>query len=405
MKAHIVSLGCPKNLTDSEVILGQLSCAGYKITQNIKTADLVVINTCAFLKSAREESFSEIKKAFAQKKKGAKLYVAGCLPKLSKNKLPTKTGKMIDGIIESIDVFDSHTPRIKATNKWTAYVKISEGCNNKCAYCLIPKIRGRLKTRPVNDIVKEVTALSKRGVKEIIFVAQDTTAHPKFTALLQKTSKIKKIEWIRIMYTHPKHITPKLIKFMAKNKKICKYLDLPLQHIYNDVLRRMGRGVSRQYIENLIKELRRQIKGLAIRTSFIVGFPGESQEAFLDLACFVEKEKFERLGVFTYSREAGTPAANMRGQVSEKVKRFRFQKIMALQKKISLEMNRKLIGNIVEVLLEKKSGKSFVGRTYMDAPDVDCSVEVLNSGLGLGEIVKARVIKASPYSLTAEYVT
>src|SRR3989339_967711 len=348
MKACVISLGCPKNLTDSEVLMGQLSCGGYEIITDHKKADLIVVNTCAFLQSAREESIATIKDAIKDKKPGAKVYVAGCLPKLH-SRLRLK----IDGIIDSVDIFDSHTPRIKATNPWTAYVKISEGCNNNCTYCLIPKIRGRLKIRKVPDIINEVKTLAKNRVKEIIFVAQDTTAHPKFPEILKKASKIKGIHWIRVMYTHPAHISGQLIKTMSKERRICHYLDLPLQHICDTILMKMKRPVTGSYVRKLISKLRKEIPDIAIRTSFIVGFPSETDKDFEELMDLVSDIKFERVGAFKYSKEEGTPASKMRGQVSEKIKEFRFHRLMSLQNQISREMNKKLIGKVFEVLIEK----------------------------------------------------
>src|SRR3989339_1433196 len=396
MKACVISLGCPKNLTDSEVLMGQLSCGGYEIITDHKKADLIVVNTCAFLQAAREESIATIKDAIKDKKPGAKVYVAGCLPKLH-SRLRLK----IDGIIDSVDIFDSHTPRIKATNPWTAYVKISEGCNNRCSYCLIPKIRGPLKNRKVADILKETRELSKKGVKEIIFVAQDTSAHPKFEEILRKTAKIKDIKWIRIMYTHPKHLSKNLIKTIEKEAKICKYIDLPIQHICDNILKKMRRGVSSSDVQGLIETLRNEIKGLVLRTSLIVGFPGEKEGEFLKLADFIKKMQFERLGIFKYSKEEGTSAAKLRGQIPEKVKELSFHKLMALQNQISKGLNKKLIGKTFEVLIEK-IGKNFcIGRTYMDAPDIDGSVKIFNPNLKLGRFVKAKIVKASAYDLEA----
>lgn len=414
MKACVVSLGCPKNLTDSEVLMGQLACCGYKLVTNPKKADLIIVNTCAFLKTARDESLATIKDAIKHKKTGAKVMVAGCLPKHHKNlrlNAAVRFGNrdvqslVSNNSINSIALFDSHTPRIKATHPLTAYVKIAEGCNNRCSYCLIPKIRGKLKVRPVNDILKEVKLLAKRGVKEIIYVAQDTTAHPDFTALLRKTSKMRGIHWIRILYAHPKHITDALIDEIARNRKICKYIDLPLQHICDSILMKMNRGVTRSAVESLIYKLRRKIKGLAVRTSLIVGFPGESDKDFKELVDFVKKVKFERLGVFKYSKEDGTPAANMRGQVPEKIKSSRFHTLMSLQKKVSRELNGKLAGKTIEVLLEKKAGRFIIGRSMADAPEIDCSVKVSNAACGVPGFVKARVIKARAYDLAAVCVT
>lgn len=401
MKAHIISLGCPKNLSDSEVLMGKLFGAGYTFTNDIKIADIIVINTCAFLKAARVESIETIKNAIKKKKCSAKIYIAGCLPKLKKKLSSLK----IDGTIESIGLFDSSTPKIKATNTWTAYVKISEGCNNNCSYCLIPKIRGKLKLRKVPDILKEVDYLAKNGTKEIIFIGQDTTAHPDLINILRAASKIKGIHWIRLMYAHPVHLSDPLINLIAENKKICKYIDLPLQHICDNILKNMRRGILSSASKLLIKKLRQKIHNLCLRTSFIVGFPGETEKYFEELLSFVKVFKFERLGVFKYSKEKGTRAYNMRGQVPNKVKNSRFQKLMSLQSQISLELNKKLIGQIFDVLVEK-SGKDFcIGRTFMDAPEIDGSVKILNNGLKPGNFVKAKIISCSSYDLVAKAVT
>lgn len=405
MKACIVSLGCPKNLTDTEVIMGKLACSGYTLIAKPKYADIIIVNTCAFLKSAREESLATIKHLKMIKKKNAKIYVAGCLPKYL-GKVKRGSGYTDIRGIESIGLFDSHTPRIKATNPWTAYVKISEGCNNKCAYCLIPAIRGKLKARPVNDILNEAKELAARGVKEIIYVAQDTTAHPDFAALLSKTANIKKIKWIRVMYTHPAHITDDIISTIAKAKKVCKYIDLPIQHICDNILMKMRRNISRLEVFDLIDKLRRKIRNLTIRTSLIVGFPGETEKDFVGLVDFIKKVRFERLGVFKFSREEGTPAAKMRGQVPDNVKEKRFGKLMSLQKQISRELNKKLVGKIFEVLIENCGKNACIGRTYMDAPEIDGSVKIYNNTrLKPGDFVRARVTKASAYDLEAVCIT
>ncbi|NQU17227.1 MAG: MiaB/RimO family radical SAM methylthiotransferase [Candidatus Saganbacteria bacterium] len=399
MKAYIISLGCPKNLTDTEVLMGQLVASGHQITLNEKEADFFIINTCAFLKSARDEVKETIKELKKYKKD---IFLAGCLPKWTQVPLAGTAGT-----IDSIKLYNHLAPRIKATPPWTAYVKIAEGCNNKCSYCLIPKIRGRLKTRAVSDIILEVKQLEKRGVKEIIYVAQDTTAHPKFAELLIKTAKISGIRWIRVMYAHPSHITDKLLKVMAAEKKICKYLDLPIQHISDNILEGMNRPLRRgSDIENLICKIREAIPGIIIRTSLIVGFPGEKDSDFKTLLDFVKRIKFDRLGVFKFSREDGTPASKMRGQVPEKVKDKRFQKIMAIQKKISRTLNKNRINEKFEVLCEGKRGSYFIGRTYMSAPGIDGLVKLKHSGSSrYGRFVHAKVVSASAYDLTASVIT
>jgi len=428
-------LGCPKNLTDSEVLMGHLCIEGYEYTDDPSSADVIIVNTCAFLSSARKESLDVIKEMAAYKSKGVckSLYVAGCLPKYEvKSKKPearkgmgTRKIPYVDGIIDSIALHDCHAPRIKSTPPWTAYIKISEGCNNNCAYCLIPSIRGRLRTRKVADVVKEVQGLADRGVKEIVFVAQDTTAHPKFPEILKKASKIKGVRWIRIMYTHPKHIADELIEIMAKEKKILKYIDLPMQHSSDKMLKAMSRGYDRRHLEDIIAKLRKKMPGIAIRTTFIVGFPGETQEDFEDLKYFIEEMRFDRVGVFPYSREKGTKAYGMKGQVSEDLKRRRAEALMKIQERISRRKNRGFIGKTVEVLIEgsRQTARSprrptangsgavsrFVGRSYRDAPEIDGVVKIAYRGgfqtrrYNAGDIVRVKITKAGTHDLEGSF--
>ncbi len=433
---YLLSLGCPKNLTDSEAVLGILLTNGFSLTTNPKLAEIILINTCAFLKSSVAESIQTIKKYSQYKKTGCCkiLAVIGCLPKREKkpplkeidvwlgcnqleqildllknpnvkiqnpNKIPITKSQAKSGAI----LFSHNIPRLKLTPPHTAYVKIADGCNNRCSYCLIPSIRGNYHSRPLVDVIAEVKQLAKQGVKEIIFVAQDTTQHPKFVELLRKTCQIPAIKWIRIMYTHPKHITPELIKIMAKEKKIVKYLDLPIQHICDNILSKMGRKTPKNKLIRLIQKIRREIPGIVLRTSLIVGFPGETQKDFEELFNFVKETKFERLGVFEYSREAGTLANKMRGQVPAPLKRKRLRTLMSLQKSVSEEKNKKMIGKIIEVLIDKVTPKGSVGRSYMDAPEIDGSVIITGKKINPGEIIKAKVLAALPYDLLARPVT
>lgn len=389
MNIYFVSLGCPKNLTDTEVLMGQFAAAGSKIVTDPAKADVIIVNTCAFLKSARDEAQAVIREMARYKKK---LYIAGCLPKLQAS-LP----KEVDGVIDSIGLFDYCTPRIKATPPWYAYVKIAEGCDNCCSYCLIPRIRGKLRVRPAKDILKEVELLAKRGVKEIIYVAQDTTAYPQFARLLKRTAKISGIRWIRIMYAHPEHLTEGIIRTIAAEKKIVKYLDLPVQHASDRILKKMNRRYKKADVESLINKLRAAIPSLVIRTSLIVGFPGETAADFNELLDFVRRMKFDRLGVFPYFRETGTPAAKLKGQVPSKIKRERARRLMQLQARISKERNRSLIGRTLDVLVE---GKCF-GRSYRDAPEIDGKVILKGRSFKPGQFIRARVIKARTYDLLA----
>ncbi|MCX5725837.1 MAG: 30S ribosomal protein S12 methylthiotransferase RimO [Candidatus Saganbacteria bacterium] len=431
MKIFTISLGCPKNLTDTEVILGKLCQAGYTLTNSKKHADVLLVNTCAFISDAKEEAIETILELAKGKKKNQKLIVAGCLPQRYKNLtklLPEVDGFIgsgsIDKIVELVRsvsqfkkpkilvsknsscLFDHEIPRLKLTPPYTAYVKIADGCNNRCGYCAVPKIRGKYKSRPIESILKEVEQLAGAGVKEIIPVAQDTTYYGKdlygkymFAALLKKMAKIKGIEWIRIMYAHPAHVTDELIDLIAKEDKICKYLDLPIQHICDRILRSMRRGVAGQEITDLIAKIRRRVPGIAIRTSVIVGYPGEKEADFRELIDFIIKTRFERLGIFVYSKEEGTPAGKLGGQVPEKVKLARFEKIYKTQSQISRELGRKMIGKVIKVLVEEKNSRCSHGRTFMDAPDIDGSIKIKNKRLTPGEQIKVKVTRASTFDL------
>jgi len=399
MRAYIVSLGCPKNLCDTEAIMGELREKGYEISPSVKNSDIAVVNTCAFLKSAREESVTVIKSLV---KKGLKVYMAGCLPK---HPLYGKAGGIKSLPVQTLDsirTYNCAEPKVKATPPWTAYVKISEGCNNNCTYCLIPKIRGKLIVRKMADILKEVTQLAKNGVKELIYVAQDTTAYPNFPLLLKKTAKIEEIHWIRIMYSNPQHVTKNLIKVMKEEPKIARYLDLPLQHICDRILGLMNRPQpNSDGIKNLIKTLRREVTGIRIRTSFIVGFPGETERESQALLDFIKETKFDRVGAFCFSREKGTSADTLRGQIPDKVKKIRFSRLMKEQNRISKELNKKLVGKIIEVLFEGNNR----GRSMFDAPGIDCSVLFNAKGLQPGEFAKVKIIGAKAYDLTGQLVS
>jgi ribosomal protein S12 methylthiotransferase len=398
MKAYFISLGCPKNLTDTEVLMGKLTAAGHEVVKTPRQADIIIINTCAFLQTARDEAIATIKEMAKWRKKGKKVYIAGCLPKYLLSSIvhrPSPIARLVDGEIDSIGLFNYCTPRIKATPPWYAYVKIAEGCNNYCAYCLIPRIRGKLKFRPAADVIAEVKGLAKREVKEIILIAQDTTAHPELPAILSGAAKISGISWIRLMYAHPAHLTDQVIDLIARERKIVKYLDLPIQHACDKILRSMNRRYTRQDLEILITKIRR--RKIALRTSVIVGFPGEGEAEFRELLDFVRWAKFERLGCFTYQREEGTPAAKMREQVSPKIKIERFQQLMRVQARVNKQ---NMVGTIIPVLVERGRAGKYVGRSYMDAPEIDGSVIVRSKkSIQPGELVNVRVTKAAAYDL------
>jgi len=398
MKVYVVSLGCPKNLTDTEVLMGKLVASGYEIINHPARAEIIIINTCAFLRSARDEAKAVIKEMVTWKKQGKcrELYIAGCYPRWAKALKSKALLRNIDGIIESIGLFDYCTPRLKATPSWTAYVKIAEGCNNCCSYCLIPKIRGKLHTRKPDDVLKEVEILAGKGVKEIIFIAQDTTAYPHLSKLLKQTARISGLRWIRLMYAHPAHLKDEVIEAIASEKKIVKYLDLPIQHVCDRILRQINRRYQRKDLEDLIQKLRARIPGLALRTSVIVGLPGEGEKEFSELLEFVKREKFDHLGAFKYEREKRTVAAKMKGQVKEKDKEERFNRLMRVQSRISKELNQRMSGNIIEVLVE---GKNY-GRSYRDAPEIDGKVIVKSPRpLNPGGIIGVKIIGARTYDL------
>lgn len=393
--------------------MGQLAGSGYKLTARPPQADIIIINTCAFIDEARKETEKVVRQMARYKKKGKckKLYLAGCYPEFRSQITEHRTQgtgifKLVDGIIDSIKLYSCRYPRVKATPFWTAYVKISEGCNNRCSYCLIPHLRGRLRHRKAADILNEVRGLAKRGAKEIIYVAQDTTAYPGFPKLLKRTAKIKGLKLIRVMYAHPSHVTKELLETIKKEKKIVKYLDLPIQHCRDKILRSMNRPYTAQKLTDLISEIRRRIPDITLRTSLIVGFPQETEADFKELYSFVRDVKFERLGAFPYSKEFGTPAAKLRGQVPEKIKMARFHELMRLQNRISREKNKAMLGKIIEVLIEGRRGRRFIGRTPFDAPEIDGSVQIKShSRLKAGEIVKARVTSARAYDLLGRLIT
>ncbi|HWI54290.1 MAG TPA: 30S ribosomal protein S12 methylthiotransferase RimO [Desulfobacteria bacterium] len=440
LKVGLISLGCAKNSVDSEVIMGLLKQEGYQITEREELADILIVNTCGFINSAKEESVNAILDAAEYKKKGSckALVVAGCLAQRYKDELLAEIPE-IDGLIgtgeiprianvvrEAVNgersahvntpdfIYDHEMPRILSTPGYTAYVKVADGCDNRCTYCAIPGIRGGYRSRPMESVSQEVSRLSAGGVREINLIAQDTTRYGfdlygdyKLDKLLTDLVKIDDIAWIRVLYAYPTHFTDKLIEVMAHSEKICKYLDIPLQHADDKILKAMNRRGSNYDILKLIEKLRSSIPGLAIRTSFIVGFPGETEESFENLVDFVKSVRFDRMGVFTYSPEEGTPAAELPGQVPEEVKEARRDILMKIQQEISLEINKSKIEKTIDVLIEGKDHKEkelYVGRTQFDAPDVDGSVFVRGNGLQPGDIVPVKITHAYEYDLIGEVI-
>ena len=441
-KVAITSLGCPRNLNDSEVMLGYLHRAGFKITQPEEGPDILIINTCAFIGAARAESSEAISEALKLKRTGSleKVVVCGCFPQMY-GKRPGTLFEGVDLVLGTSDVpkigrylkevlstgtsrflvskkldymYSDNSPRALMTPPHYAFVKISEGCSNLCSYCVIPKLRGRFRSRSIPSVIKEVNALSEDGrLKEINLIGQDTTLFGvdryqgmRFSELLRGLCRQKNsVRWIRILYTHPAHYSDELISVIREEKKMCKYLDLPIQHISDKMLKNMNRKTTAKDIKALIEKLRKQIPGISLRTSIIVGFPGESQKDFKELISFVKEARFEKLGVFMYSKEEGTSAASFKGQIPESVKASRLDELMRLQQEVSVDMNRSFMGKTLEVLIDEKvDGEKgqYLGRTCYDAPEVDGIVYVKGRGLAEGDMCRVRITGTMEYDLTGE---
>jgi len=430
----IISLGCAKNTVDSEKMLGIIKEKGYNIVNNENDADVLIINTCGFIESAKRESINYIIEMGKLKEKRLKsLIAAGCLSERYKEELLSNLPELdavigtgdflkISEIIESTlngkrvleyghadELDDANSPRMLSTPKHYGYLKIAEGCNNKCSFCIIPKLRGHYRSVKIEDLVNEAKIMAKNGVRELILIAQDTTKYgidiyKKFMlpTLLRELSKIDEIKWIRILYAYPDSITDELIEEIRTNSKLLKYVDMPLQHSNNNVLKRMKRNTQKEKIEEIIDKLR-TISGMVIRTTFIVGFPGETDTEFDDLKDFIKEKKFNKLGVFTYSREEDTEAYGMPNQVPEKIKQKRYNEIMLLQRNISLNNNKSLIGTELEIVVEGYKDGLYYGRSYIDAPDIDGVTFVKSDRkLNIGDFVKVRISKAFDYDLMGE---
>jgi ribosomal protein S12 methylthiotransferase len=422
-----ISLGCPKNLVDTEIMLGILERQGYEVTFNPEEADMLIINTCAFLEKARKESLEVIAEYAGRHEK---LIVAGCLVQLQGEKLLDKFPEIdhLIGVGKATEIYqvidegkqtclgegkDHHSyPRIIATLPHTAYVKIADGCNNCCSYCLIPTLRGRYQSRDMEGIIKEVTELvNVVGTREINLIAQDITLYGMDThgrlmlpELLKQLMTINDNIWIRLMYTHPAHIMDELIEIIAKSPNICHYLDLPVQHINDSMLHAMNRKGSSQQIKKLIGRIRQSIPDIALRTSLIVGFPGEGEDEFKILLDFVKETEFDHLGVFPYSKEHGTPAFNFTNQVDEIVKEKRYQRIMELQKKVSFKKKKKKIGKILDVIVEGYIEQGMIGRSQYEAPEIDGVIYLQGRYQKIGEIVPVEIIAATEYDLVGRIV-
>ncbi len=436
----IESLGCPKNEVDGERMEVLLSERGYKITEDKNQADILILNTCGFIQSAKEESIEEIFNLVALKNQDRKkkIILCGCLAQRYPDELWRKIPELgalfgiseidkVDGICSSVlkgeKVFKVSLPErnngVGKTKRTApkypyAYIKIADGCDNLCSYCAIPTIRGRFRSKRIEDILEEVRQLTEMGVKEIDLVAQDTTLYgidlygeKRLPQLLSSLSQISKLKWIRLLYTHPAHFSDGLIDQIASNPKVCKYLDLPLQHISDEVLSRMKRKVSKGDVEQLILKLRERIPDLTLRTSFIVGFPGEKKKHFEELLKFVEQTKFDKLGAFPYSREEGTKAYNFKGHLSSRLKQERLEQLMLIQQRIVFEKNQAKIGKTFTVLIDAKSEEGngyFLGRSPAEAPEVDGMVLVKGDRLKIGKFVKTKIVDWSDYDLLGERI-
>jgi ribosomal protein S12 methylthiotransferase len=441
LKAGFISLGCAKNLVDTEVMLGLIAENKIEITPEPEKADIIIVNTCGFIDAAKEESINTILQMSEYKKSGTcrGVIVAGCLGQRYRQQLlddlpevdaivGTGAWHRINEAIEAVlkgqrvlmiddnnTIYDENMPRITTTPFYSAYIKVAEGCNNCCTFCAIPLIRGGFRSRPIESIVREARQLASKGIKEINLIAQDTTSYgkdlysaPRLVELLKELVTIKEINWIRLLYCYPKYFSDELIELIAKEPKICKYVDLPLQHIDDEILRAMNRRDNRADIEILLTKLRSRIEGLTLRSSFIVGFPGEGDQHFAALRNFVETQRFDRVGVFTYSQEEGTKAALLTEQIPEEIKQERYHTLMSLQSKISEELNLGLEGQNIEVLVENISEEPGVvtGRSYREAPDIDGQIYVENAlEVRPGEIIRAKIVQGFTYDLLAERLT
>jgi ribosomal protein S12 methylthiotransferase len=434
-----VSLGCPKNLVDSERMLGLLQLDGYELVNDPRGADFAVVNTCGFIEAARQESFAAIDEMLELKRRGdlRGVIVSGCLAERQREALleerpgidhlvgvfgreeVTKVAdRLLGGLTEQRTVFQpapTHplpdTSRLRITPRHFAFLKISEGCDRLCTFCAIPKMRGKHYTKPIEKVVAEARELAADGVRELVIVAQDTTYYgmdlygeTRLTELLRELEQVEGLDWIRLMYFYPMYVTDELIDTIAASKRIVPYLDMPLQHINDRMLRRMQRRVNRSDTEALLAKLRARIPNLVLRTTFITGFPGETEADFAELAEFIAEQRFERLGVFTYSFEPDTPAARLPDHLPEEVKNERRDELMAVQQELAFEWNDAQIGRRMEVIIDSAvpdEKNAWIGRSYADAPDVDGVVYVTGEALSVGSIVPCEIVARTDYDLVA----
>lgn len=437
-KVGMISLGCPKNQVDAEHMLALIDAAGCEIVDYVNGCDVVIVNTCGFIDDAKKEAIENILDMVELKKEGiiSKIIVTGCLAQRYKDEIVTEIPevdavvgigangdivKTIEEVMSGVDTIEKYPPRcdlplegqrILTTPQYWAYLKIGEGCSNRCTYCTIPSIRGNMRSRSMENVIEEAKQLAESGVKELILIAQDTTSYGldlygelKLPELLNELCKIDSIEWIRLLYCYPDRITDELIETMKKQDKVVNYIDLPLQHADDKILKAMNRRGDQAMIRNVIEKLRTEISDVVIRTTFIVGFPGEGEDEFENLAVFVNEIEFDRLGVFTFSAQEGTPAYDMEDQVEEDVKTRRGEIIMQDQYSIMEEKNNEKIGKTYKVIVEDYDGysDSYTGRTYMDAPEIDGLVRFTSDrDLDIGDFAEVEIFDVEDYDLIGE---
>ena len=452
MKVGFVSLGCSKNLVDTEIVIGHFKKNNFEIVNNPEIADIILINTCGFIESAKEEAINTILEMAEYKKQKCKyLIVIGCLVQryydellkslpevdlfikideyknlwakiedlINKNKVEKSVTKPMKKVSEikqlKLPEFNEFYERVLTTGKTYAYLKIGEGCSNMCTYCAIPYIRGKFISRKMEEILEEAKMLAQKGIKELIIIAQDTTKYgidiygeSKLAELLEKLAQIPQIKWIRFLYSYPEGITEELIQTVKNNDKICKYFDIPIQHISNKILKKMNRKTNKEQIQNLINKIRKEIPEVVLRTSLIVGFPGEKEEDFNELKEFVTQAKIDKLGTFMYSKEDGTPASKLPEQIHGNTKKSRYNKIMKIQQKISNEKLKEKIGQEIEVLVEDITSdhKYLIGRTKQDVPEEDGIIYIKNNNQEniLNTFKNAKIIDVKDYDLIGEIV-
>ena len=440
MKVGFISLGCNKNLVDTEKTIAIFNEEGFEIVNKPENADIIVINTCGFIESAKEEAINTILEMAEYKKDKCKFLIAmGCLVERYRDELAKEIPEVdlwikyseydslwdkVKKMLENEDIEETDNPsnreflnlmdRVLTTGDNYAYLKIADGCSNRCTYCAIPYIRGPQMSRKMEDIIEEAKKLAEEGYHEIILTAQDTTKYavdlygkPRLAELIEEISKIEEIKWIRFLYAYPETISDELIQVVRNNDKVCKYFDIPIQHISDSVLKRMNRQSNGESIRKLIKKLRQEIPEVIIRTTVMVGFPGESEADFEELYNFIQEAKFDKLGCFAYSKEDGTPASRLKEQIHPMTKKSRLNKIMSLQQKISKQNLKNKIGKEVEVLVEDKSfdGKTYIGRSYMDVPEIDGVVYIeSDEEIQIGSFVKCTITDVKEYDLIAKKI-